>query len=104
MGDFIQLSAFFIDKFGKIYRGEYGVKDLSKHELLCWICQICDFLSEFFDNWYYFVRIGAHQWQTAWQEKWVDWLSTCFSFSFIALSILEKFVSIYKDTKKKYAE
>lgn len=104
MCDFIQLSSFFIEKFEKIMNGEYGIKDLSKHEILVWVCNTCDFFSEMFDNWYYFVRIGAHKWQTAWQEKWVDWLSTFFSFTFIALSIVEKFVSCYKAAKKKYLE
>ena len=62
MGDFLQLSAFFIEKLTKITRGEYGLKDLSKHELLTWVANTCDICSEFFDNWYYFVRIGAHKW------------------------------------------
>lgn len=104
MCDFIQLSGFFIEKLDKILKGEYGIKDLSKHEILTWICAVFDFCSEFFDNWYYFVRIGAIKWSNAWQEKWVDWLSTFFSFSFIVLSIIEKFVSIYKAAKKKYRE
>jgi hypothetical protein len=104
MCDFIQLSGFFIDKFDKIMKGEYGVKNFSKHEVLTWICATFDFCSELFDNWYYFVRIGVHKWQTPWQEKWVDWLSTFFSFSFIVLSIIEKFVSIYKGVVKKYLD
>lgn len=66
MGDFIQLSAFFINKFGKILSGQYSFKDLSMHELLKWVMEVCDFCSELFDNWYYFVRIGALKWSTPW--------------------------------------
>ena len=105
MGDFLQLARYFIDKFDKILKGQYGLRQLaSKHELLTWLCKIFDILSEFFDNWYYWNRIGMLEWSNAWQKKWVDWLSSFFSFSFIVLSIIEKVVSIYKSAAKKYMQ
>lgn len=82
--------------------GKKKIKDFTKQDMLKWIMQTADFLSEFFDNWFFLVRVGLIRYYSKWQEKWVDYISSLGMFTFLILSIVDKFVTVYKDALKKY--
>lgn len=63
----------------------------TKRGCLNLVMQIVDIGSCVFDNWVFLKRIGLTDFTTKFQKEWVDWLSSFFTVTFIALSIVMKF-------------
>ena len=60
-----------------------------------------EFFTDFYDNWYYFIRVGLIQYNTKWQKKWVEYLGAFCAFSSLLLNIIDKFISCYKEALVK---
>ena len=75
---------------------------MKKESPLKWVMNFVDLCSGILDNLVYLNRIKFRPYSTKWQEKWVDWLGSAASLSFVILSILEKIIAVYREAIQKY--
>ena len=97
-GDFTENLKWFLKKISDLYRGRTTMKEQCPIQ---WVAKLIDFFSGIFDNWVFLERINLVKYNTPWQRKWVDWLSSACTLSFLVLSIIEKIVNVYRQALEK---